>query len=270
MPAGVYKTTKKDSSIYYRVSITFKGKHISLGSSDNENEAAQMYQIASEIVSNAKKHHIDPDTMRTSYKASCPLSFSKYVSLINFRDNDIYIKTPIYLSRRQFLYFIENNIALIFSTDDLFYYSKHTIMKRGGYYFVNDYGSQTSILSRYGIRRHSVKGRDYYFRNGDEHDYRYENVVVVNPFNGVSRIEKNGRILFRAKIHINGEYILGEYATSYEAAIAYNKAADLLDSFVDISYERNYVDGLSPIEYARIFNSVKLSKNFISYVRSNT
>ncbi|MGN0317501.1 MAG: hypothetical protein ACI4E1_06125 [Lachnospira sp.] len=270
MPTGVYKTTKKDNSIYYRVSITYKGRHISLGSSDNEMKAAKIYRLASDIISNRKKHYINPDNMSTSYKSSYDISFSKYVSLINFRDNGIYVKTPIYLSRKQFLYFIDCSTALIFSTDDLFYYSNHTIMKRGGYYFVNDYGSQTSILSRYGIRKHSVKGRDYYFRNGDEHDYRYENVVVVNPFNGVTQIEKSGRIMFRSKIHINGEYILGEYTSVYEAAIAYNKAADLLAPFINVQYERNYIDELSPIEYAKIFNSVKLSRHFMEYVRSNS
>lgn len=39
-------------------------------------------------------------------------------------------------------------------------------MSRGGYYFVNDYGMQTSILSRFGVRSHSVKGRDYVFKMG--------------------------------------------------------------------------------------------------------
>ena len=33
---GVYKTNKKDGTLYYRASINYKGKHISLGSFDNE------------------------------------------------------------------------------------------------------------------------------------------------------------------------------------------------------------------------------------------
>ena len=36
MATGVYKTTKKDGSVYYRVSITYKNKHISIGSYDDE------------------------------------------------------------------------------------------------------------------------------------------------------------------------------------------------------------------------------------------
>ena len=39
---------------------------------------------------------------------------------------------------------------------------------------------QTSILSRYGIHRHSVKGQDYIFRNNDENDYRYENILLLS------------------------------------------------------------------------------------------
>jgi hypothetical protein len=270
MATGVYKATKQDNSIYYRVSITYKGKHISLGSCDTEAVASKVYELANEVISDSAKHFVSTDMGTTSYSESYVLPFSKYVSLINYRDNNIYIKTPIYLSRHQFLYFVDEKCALIFSTDDLFYYSNHTIMKRGGYYFVNDYGMQTSILARYGIRRHSVKGRDYYFRNNNEHDYRYENVVVVNPYNGVSQVVKNGRTVFRAKIHINGEYVLGLYSNVNEAAIAYNKAADLIEPFVEVEYERNYIDGLSPIEYAKIFNSVRLSKHFMKYVRSNT
>ena len=64
-------------------------------------------------------------------------------------------------------------------------------MSRGGYYFVNDYGMQTSILSRFGVRSHSAKGRDYVFKNGDTHDYRYENILVINKYNGVSQFTKN-------------------------------------------------------------------------------
>lgn len=56
-------------------------------------------------------------------------------------------------------------------------------------------------------------------------DYRYENICVINRYNGVSMIEKNGKKLYRAAIHINGMYQLGTYEAENEAAIAYNKAA---------------------------------------------
>lgn len=199
MATGVYKTYKKDGSIYYRVSITYKNKHISIASYDDEALAAKAYTIAYDILTKPDIYYVDAEAHTSSYNqcfSDCladdtlDFPFSKFISLINFRDNNIYIKTPIYLCNKLFLYYLTPAITLIFSTDDLFYYSHHTIMCRGGYYFVNDYGMQTSILSRFGIRNHSVKGRDYIFRNGDERDFRYENVYVINKYNGVCQIEK--------------------------------------------------------------------------------
>ena len=35
---GVFKAQKKNGDIYYRSSITFRSKHISLGSFDNDGE----------------------------------------------------------------------------------------------------------------------------------------------------------------------------------------------------------------------------------------
>ena len=47
---GVYKAKKKDSSIYYRASITYRGKHISLGSFSDESDANQAYLDAKSIL----------------------------------------------------------------------------------------------------------------------------------------------------------------------------------------------------------------------------
>lgn len=163
---GVYEARKKSGEIYYRASFTYKNKHISLGSSSDEASCHAMYNEACEIINNSSDHWIDTDHRTTSYNEAMTLSLGKYISLINFRDNNIYIKTPIYMCHKYFLYFLKEHEVLQFSTDDLFYYSNHTIMSRGGYYFVNDYGMQTSILSRFGVRSHSVKGRDYVFKMG--------------------------------------------------------------------------------------------------------
>ena len=141
-------------------------------------------------------------------------------------------------------------------------------MSRGGNYFVNDYGMQTSILSRFGIRSHSVKGRDYVFKNGDTHDYRYENIQVINRYNGVTQFSKNGRIMYRTKIHINGDYILGEFLSENEAAVAYNKAIDMLSGLINIAYTPNYIEGISSVEYASLYHNIILSKNFRNYVKS--
>ena len=265
---GVYEARKKNGEIYYRASFTHKNKHISLGSSSDEASCHAMYNEACEITGSPLDHWIDTEHRTTSYNETMTLSLGKYISLINFRDNNIYIKTPIYMCHKYFLYFLKDNEVLQFSTDDLFYYSNHTIMSRGGYYFVNDYGMQTSILSRFGVRSHSVKGRDYIFKNGDIHDYRYENILVVNKYNGVSQFTKNGRIMYRTRIHINGDYILGEFTSEAEAAIAYNKAVDMLSGIVNITYTPNYIEGISSVEYASLYHNIILSKNFRYYVKS--
>ena len=271
MTTGVYNATKKDGSVYYRVSITYKNKHISIGSYDSEELASMAYITACDIISKPDIYYIDADLHTTSYELlkdyPVPFPYAKFISLINFRDNGIYIKTPIYLCDKLFLYFLTPETTLIFSTDDLFYYSHHTIMCRGGYYFVNDYGMQTSILARFGIRNHSVKGKDYIFRNGDEHDFRYENVCVINKYNGVSHIEKNGRIMFQSRIHINGDFIIGTYSTEYEAAIAYNKAADMLEPIFPVAYTRNYIEDISHITYAATYNNVKISRKLVDYIK---
>lgn len=188
--------------------------------------------------------------------------------LLNLRDNNIYIKTPVYLCDKYFLYFFSPEIVLTFDIEDLFYYSGHKIMSRGGYFFVKDFRYADQYLARFGIRSHSVKGKDYLFRNGDEHDFRYSNVAVVNRYNGVEQIEKNGRILYRTRIHINGNYTIGTYTSENEAAIAYNRAIDLLaEQLPDFkNYTRNYIEGLSHIEYASIYNTVKISRRFRRYL----
>lgn len=265
---GVYEARKKSGEVYYRASLTYKNKHISLGSSSDEAVSHAMYNEASDVINNPDNHWIDTEHRTSSYNESMVLPFGKYISLINFRDNNIYIKTPIYMCHKYFLYFLKENEVLQFSTDDLFYYSNHTIMSRGGYYFVNDYGMQTSILSRLGVRNHSVKGKDYIFKNGDIHDYRYENIQVVNRYNGVSQLTKNGRVIYKSRIHINGDYILGEFASETEAAVAYNKAIDMLSGLINVTYTPNYIEGISSVEYASLYHNIILSRNFRKYVKS--
>ena len=50
MKPGVFIAKKKDGTIYYRSSITYKNKHISLGSFDTEDQAHQTYNEASMIL----------------------------------------------------------------------------------------------------------------------------------------------------------------------------------------------------------------------------
>lgn len=259
---GVYEARKKDSTVYYRASFTYKNKHISLGSFDNEEDAACAYREALLVTRSECAIH--------DYKKMCNvLPFSKFVTIVNYRDKDIYIKTPIYLMNRYFIYYLSEDDTLTFDVDDLFYYSHHTIMRRNGHLFVADYGMQVNILSRYGIKNYAVCGKDYEFINGIHSDFRYGNIRIINRYTGVEHFIKDGRDRYRCKIHIKGNYIIGTYASEEEAAIAYNKAVSMLrEKGITTAYAQNYLEDLSAIEYAKIYTSVRISKKFRKYLET--
>ncbi|WP_026510048.1 hypothetical protein [Butyrivibrio sp. LC3010] len=251
--AGVYETSLKDGTKSYRASITFKGKHIALGSFSDAQHAGDAYSQAQDILS-------DSSFTLSSYEKEKSLSFEKCVVLINFRDKGLYIPTPIYLEKKYFFYYLSPNHMLIFDIDDLFYYSSHKIMKRGSHLFVADYGSQISILSRYGIRSYAVEGRDYRFANGNANDLRYENIEVLNRYHGVRQYAERGFLKYKTVIHVNGDYVVGKYNTENEAAIAYNKAADILKkNGIDKNYMLNYIEDLTASQYADLYSCIKIS-----------
>lgn len=256
---GTFKTTKKDGSIYYRSSFTYKNKHISLGSFDNPDRAHQAYLEAGKIVSDSRHGIIN-------YSSHSPLSFEKWVVLCNFRDNNIYFSTPIYIRKHYFSYHLDPQTELKFSIDDLFYYASHKIMRRGEHYFVADYGMQVTILGRYGIKSYGVLGKDYNLINGDIHDFRYENIEILNSYHGVSHVKHRGKLMYQAKIHLNGYYIIGYYKTALEAAVAYNKAIDILVSKgCTKQFKQNYMEGVSASMYADIYHNLKISAKIMHY-----
>ncbi len=263
MLPGVYVNHKKDGTIYYRSSITYKNKHISLGSFPTELKAHKAYLCAQNIF--LKTSYTLEKLISTKGKKYNVLPFQKQVSLINFRDSNMYIKTPVYLFNRYFHYYFSPDDYYIFDIDDLFYYSHHTITRRGGHLFVSDYGMQVNIASRYGIKNHAVCGRDYRFANGNSKDYRYENIDIINRYNGVFKKSSQTGFIYEVRIHIKGEFIVGRYKDETEAAIAYNKAADVL---VRKGYDRefpvNYIEDLSSEEYHNIFNKISISKKILS------
>lgn len=254
MLPGVYLATKKDGTPYYRSSITFSGKHISLGSFSSEELASEAYQLAGKLL-----HDKDISLEMFSAKTSI-LPFQKWVVLLNFRDNGMYIKTPIYLRKHFFHYYFGRDDFLTFDIDDLFYYSTRTISRRGGHLFVADYGMQVNILSRYGIKNYAVEGRDFCFVNGDSRDFRYENIEIINHYHGVARREKEGKVYYEVKIHWNGDFLVGRYEKEIEAAIAYNKAAStLITKGYQKKYPVNFIEELSNAQYRDIYKSVTIS-----------
>lgn len=259
---GAYPAKKKDGTVYYRSNITYENKHISLGSFEKETDAHKAYQEASDIFTNPTLHLYD-----MLYRV-WTLSHDKIVTLFNFRDNHLYIKNPIYLRKGYFSYYLTPSLELKFDIDDLFYYSSHKIQRRQGHLFVNDYGMQYSILSRYGIKPYAVADRDYTFANGDPTDFRYSNIIIINHFHGVLRSVHKGLVKYKTVIHINGNYHIGTYSTEEKAAIAYNKAADAARlAGISKNFPENYVDCFSPKEYADIYTEIKLSKAYLAYLK---
>lgn len=262
MKTGVYLAKKKDGSEYYRSSITYKNKHISLGSFETEDQAHQTYNEATMLLNSSL-------TLEDVAHATLHLGFDKAVTLINFRDNGLYIGNPIYLHKNYFSYYLSASEELKFDIDDLFYYSSHRILRRQGHLYVNDYGMQVTLLSRYGIRNHSVVNRDYYFANGDTTDMRYSNVVLVNRYYGVFQYTRKAQTRYRVKIHINGNYTVGTYSTEQKAAIAYNKAVDLAKLYgVQKNFPTNYIEDLPASEYAEIYTKLKISNKYLNYLKS--
>ena len=236
---GVYKRIDSKGQERFAASFTYKSKHISLGSFSNMEDANAAYNEALELVSTGSK-------------------------LLND-----YIKNPIYLRRKYFEYYLSSSEVMKFSAEDLFYYSHHKIIRRGGHLFAADYGMQVNLMHRYGIRSFAVPGKDYIFLNGDNMDFRYENLEIINRYTGV-RIEKQfPKPVYVVKIHINGSVIVGRYNDEIIAAIAYNKAAGLLkDKGFKRNYELNYIDDLSQAEYDAKYSETKLSKRFLNLISS--
>lgn len=254
LKTGVYTIKRKDGTISFRASITYQNKHISLGSYTSEDDAHLAYCDAQELLNSAP-------ALTDLHHSTSMLTFSKQIILYNFKTTGYYFKTPILLKDNYFLYFLSPELVLKFDVDDLFFYSTHTISKRGGHLFVSDYGMQVNILSRYGIKNFAVEGRDYRFINGDPTDFRYKNIEVINKYYGVQRQTVNGIQTFDAFIHINGNYKIGTYKTEVEAAIAYNKAVNLLlEKGIQKNYMTNYILEVDEITYASIYHKVRISK----------
>ena len=256
MSYGIYKTALKDGTASFRVSFYHAKKHIAIGSYSDEKaagaalkEALALYDDKTITIWNFR-HFISE------------VSSDKAVSILNHRDNHVYFKTPIYLMQGYFLYFLNDKRIIKFDNDDLFYYSTHRILIHDGHLYVNDYGSQYSLFARYGIRNFAVKGVDYEFANGDANDLRYENVIVINPYNGVRQLDYNGMIRYEAKIHINRYVRIGIFHSMEKAAVAYNKAVDFcLSHGLYRNFVKNYIVDLSANEYKSTYDSISLPES---------
>ena len=257
---GVYPAVKKSGEEYFRASITYKNKHVSLGSFDNAMTAHICYKEADRLL------HDSEVTIDNFPEHIHVLDYSKAVSVLNFRDNDMYFKTPIYLRTKYFTYHVTPNDILKFDIDDLFFYSTRTIMKRKGHLFVADYGMQVNLPSRYGIKNYSILGKDYYFKNKDVYDFRYENIVILNKYNGVIKDTYKKKDCYTARLHVIGNVVIGHYKEEIDAAIAYNKGVDIAASYgLKRNYNKNYIDELTEEEYEERYEAIKVADSFYKY-----
>lgn len=260
---GIQNMSKKDGTVYYRASLTYKNKHISLGSYLTKELATKAYKEAADIIFEKKYNLID-------YNDKFILSYEKWVILHNFRDNNYYIGNPIYMYKSYFSYFFSEDIEFKFNAEDLFFYATHKINARNGYFYINDHGQQINLLTRYNIKNYAVLGKDYNFKNGDCYDFRIRNIEIYNKYNGVKRKIQKGKIKYYTKIYYNGSILVGIYDDEIEAAVAYNKALDLLSSLgINREESKNYILDLSSEEYKQIYKKVKISKNIILRSKQN-
>lgn len=258
-PEGVSAAFRKDGTPYFRASLTYRRKHISLGSFSSCQDAHAAYLEGRRILA-------DFSCKPEDYTEESILPFEKWVCLANFRDSGLYFGNPIYIGKRMFFYYLSPAKVLKFDPDDLFYYSSHKIMQRGNHYFVADYGLQVTIASRYGIKPYARAGRDYRFINGDPQDFRRENLEIRNLYHGVAMTQKNGQRTYTVRIHIRGNYIVGRYDDEITAAVAYNKAIDVLRrNGVSKRFLPNYIEDLSPSKYAEIYSSLQISQKIYDY-----
>ena len=111
MTQGVSIATKKDGTVYYRAGLYYKNKHISLGSYAGETTAGNAYLEALAILGSLDQLPEDYIEQPTT------LSFEKIIVLLNFRNNGIYFKNPIYLRNGYFSYYLSRIEELKFDVD---------------------------------------------------------------------------------------------------------------------------------------------------------
>lgn len=254
---GVFEARKKNGEVYYRSSFTYKNKHISLGSFETKADAHKAYECAISLTMS--------DAGIDDYMDGFPISFEKYVIIVNFRDNNMYLPNPIYIRKRYFSYYLSPQEEMKFSIDDLFFFMSHKILRRGGHLYVNDYGMQLSLRQRYGIKNYAVENKDFRFFNDDPLDYRYENIEVINKYQGVDECKHHGKHMYKARIHINGDVVIGYYDDAIKAAIAYNKAVDILKrSGSSRNYTVNFIENITGKAYADIYSELEINESVIN------
>lgn len=72
-------------------------------------------------------------------------------------------------------------------------------------------------------------------------------------------MQSSGNV-YTVRIHVRGNYLVGRYVSMTEAAIAYNKAVDILrENGFSKNYSVNYIEGLPSGKYAELYDRLQIS-----------
>lgn len=235
----------------FKVYFVYNNQKIYLGTYPTEEAALAILAEAEDIMQAL------PGTINfTPYT----LNYKKVICLCNFRDHNKYIKNPIYIHQTYFHYYLTKSCILVFDNKDLLYFSTYKIYKRGNYLYTQDSISQKNILSRFGIPNHSVPGKDYIFKNNNPYDFRQSNLEIINSYKGVTKKVQNNSCIYVTSIYTDTNIVVGHYHTEAEAAIAYNKAIDLLyKQGNNKEYIYNVIPFITQDEYNKIYNTLFIS-----------
>lgn len=235
----------------YKIYFVYKATKIYLGSYSSMEIAQKVLEEADELMETVSSIP-SFDTYTLNYK--------KIIVLCNLRDHKKYIKNPIYLYPTYFHYYLSKDCILTFDLKDLLYFSTYKVYKRGNYIYTQDGISQQNILARFGIPNHSVINKDYRFKNNDPYDFRAQNLEIINSYKGVTKKIKGSTIVYSASIYIHGNLTIGHYHTETEAAVAYNKAVDLLTQQGLLhDHPHNHIPLITKDEYDSLYHSLPVS-----------
>lgn len=251
------------TNMRYRVYYLYKTKKIYIGLYHTYEKALLAYQFIENIFTSS--------ISLKDYTPDCPITFEKFVACINFRDNHMYFKTSIYVQSDHFKYYISPDLYLIFDLKDLLYFSNKRIHKRGDYLYTYIGDQQENILKRFGFNRSMTYLKDYDFLNNNRYDFRRKNIHIINHYYGVSLETKYNKTTYVTRIVLNKKnLVVGHYSSDMLAAIAYNKAVDLVTaSSNEYHYSKNTFPFLTRQEYDSLYESLPISKRLTSHSIQN-
>ncbi|MBQ4463846.1 MAG: hypothetical protein II915_05450, partial [Eubacterium sp.] len=88
---------------------------------------------------------------------------------------------------------------------------------------------------------------------------------VINRYHGVRKTEPGAKVFYEVKIHVNGDVLVGRYDDENTAAVAYNKAADILNNNGIVKdFPENYIEELDSMQYKLLYDTVKISDRIIN------